>query len=125
MEAKEKVTFWAEEAKRSLKVADDLFKLKHYLETLFYCHLALERLLKSKVVEATQKDPLYTHDLVKLAEKAKFKLIDDQVMQLAKINTYNIRTRYQDYKLSLYKQATYEFTKNELAQTKKLFNKLK
>ena len=125
MEVKEKVKFWAEEARQSLKVADDLFGLKHYLETLFYCHLALERLLKSKVVEATQKDPLYTHDLVKLSEKANLKLTDEQIMQLAKINTYNIRTRYQDYKLSLYKQATQEFTKNEIVQTKKLFSKLK
>ena len=74
---------------------------------------------------ATQKDPLYTHDLVKLAQYAKIKLTDEQIMQLAKINTYNIRTRYQDYKLSLYKQATQEFTKNEIVQTKKLFSKLK
>ena len=125
MEIADKVKFWLDEARRSLKVADDLFKLKHYLETLFYCHLALERLLKSKIVVATQKDPIYIHDLVKLSEKAKLKLTDDQIKQLAKINTYNIRTRYQDYKLSLYKQANQEFTKNELTQTKKLFNKLK
>lgn len=125
MEIEEKVKFWFNEAERSLEVASDLFKLKHYLEALFYCHLALERLLKSKVVESTGKDPFYTHDLVKLAEQAKLKLSKEQIMQLAKINTYNIRTRYQDYKLSLYKQATAEFTKNELAQTKTLFNKLK
>ena len=120
-----KVYFWRTEAKQALDVAEDLFKLSHYLEALFFGHLALEKLLKAKIVKVTKKDPIYSHDLIILAKYARLKIDEEDMNSLARINVYNIRARYQDYKKSLYKRANKQFTNEELLKIKTFFNKLK
>lgn len=124
MDLKEKILFWRDEANRSLAVASDLFKSKRYLESLFFGHLALEKLLKSKIIEQNKQEPVYSHDLIILAKYAQLILKKDERDFLTRINTYNIRTRYQDYKMTLYKTANYEYTKSELAQIRLFFNKI-
>ena len=105
-------------------VADDLLKLKHYLEALFFGHLALEKLLKAKIVKITKKDPIYSHDLIILAKYARIKLTEEDIDFLARVNVYNIRARYQDYKRSLYKRANKQFTDKEFAKIKAFFSKI-
>ena len=106
-------------------MAEDLFRLGHYLEALFFGHLALEKLLKAKIVRAIKRDPLYSHDLIILAKYAKLKLNEEDSDFLARVNIYNIRARYQDYKKSLYKRANKQFTKEELRKIGLFFNKIK
>ncbi len=125
MNPEEKVNFWKREANRALAVAEDLFRLKRYIEALFFAHLALEKLLKARIIKVTGKDPVYSHDLLILAKYAKFKLNKKETDFLAKVNVYNIRARYQDYKRSLYKQADRKFTVGELSGIKRFFNKIK
>lgn len=125
MDTSEKVIFWKKEAQRALKVAQDLFKLNRYLEALFFAHLALEKMLKARIVRITKKDPIYSHDLVILSDSAKVKLTKEELNFLARVNVYNIRARYQDYKRSLYKQANKKFTAQELSKIKIFFNRLK
>ena len=91
MNIDEKINFWKIEAKQTLTVAQDLFKTRHYLEALFFGHLALEKLLKAKVVKTTKNDPVYSHDLVILAKYANLKLDVNDLDFLAKVNVYNIR----------------------------------
>ena len=124
MEVKEKNVFWNKEAKRALAVAEDLFRLKRYVEALFFGHLALEKLLKAKIIKVTKSDPIYSHDLVILAKYAGLILDRDDVSFLARVNIYNIRARYQDYKRSLSKRADKEFTNEELSKIKKFFHKI-
>jgi HEPN domain-containing protein len=120
-----KVNFWRAEARQALQVAEDLFRLGHYLEALFFGHLALEKLLKAKIVRAIKRDPLYSHDLIILAKYAKLKLNEEDSDFLARVNIYNIRARYQDYKKSLYKRANKQFTKEELRKIGLFFNNIK
>ena len=122
MEVKEKFVFWNKEAKRA--VAGDLFRLKRYVEALFFGHLALEKLLKAKIIKVTKSDPVYSHDLVVLAKYAELTLDEDDISFLARVNIYNIRARYQDYKRSLSKRADKEFTNEELSKIKKFFHKI-
>lgn len=124
MKVKEKVNFWKTEARQALAVAEDLLRLRHYLEALFFGHLALEKLLKARLVKITRKDPLYSHDLVILAKYARLKLNENDLDFLTRINVYNIRARYQDYKKSLYKQATKKFTIGELSKIKEFFQSI-
>lgn len=124
MKIKEKVNFWKTEARQALAVAEDLFRLRHYLEALFFGHLALEKLLKARLVKITRKDPLYSHDLVILAKYARLKLNENELDFLTRINVYNIRARYQDYKKSLYKQANRKFTTGELSKIKEFFQRI-
>lgn len=124
MKAKEKVHFWKTEARQALAVAGDLLRLRHYLEALFFGHLALEKLLKARLVRITRKDPLYSHDLVILAKYARLKLNENDLDFLTRINVYNIRARYQDYKKSLYRQANKKFTTGELSKIREFFQRI-
>ena len=40
------IDFWIESSEEDFKVANGLFKLRHYPQSLFFCHLSLEKLLK-------------------------------------------------------------------------------
>ncbi len=125
MDIEEKVNFWKNEAKRALAVAEDLVRLKRYIEALFFGHLALEKLLKARIIKATKEESVYSHDLLILAKYAKLRLSGNDIDFLAKVNVYNIRARYQDYKMSLYKQADRKFTTMELSEIKRFFDKIK
>ena len=64
------IQYWKTSAGRDWKTACDLYKTKHYDACLFFCHLTIEKLLKSFVVETIKKAAPYTHDLILLARLA-------------------------------------------------------
>ena len=64
-------------AKRDLKTAEGLFSLKRFDACLFFCHLALEKIIKGLVSLKTKEVPPYTHDLVKLLSIAKIDLSEE------------------------------------------------
>ncbi|HLC94523.1 MAG TPA: HEPN domain-containing protein [Patescibacteria group bacterium] len=90
---------------KDIKAARDLLRLKHYDWSLFLWHLAVEKILKAKIV-SLGKSIFYTHDLVRLAKRAEIKLDKILTAQLDEITTFNIEARYDDYKLSFYKKVT-------------------
>ncbi len=105
--------YWQESSGQDLKVAEELFKLSHYPQCLFFCHLSIEKLLKSIVVKITGDYPPYTHDLRKLAEIAGIKLNSEQEKILDKISIFNIAGRYADEKLKFYQEYNKEETAKE------------
>jgi len=50
MEKEERVKSWLESAGRNVVVAEDNFKMGHYDWCLFMWHLALEKLLKARLL---------------------------------------------------------------------------
>jgi len=91
-------------AEKDIKTAKDLFKLKHYDWSLFIWHLAIEKILKAKIISLDKKI-IYTHDLVRLVKKTRIHLNQALIAQLNEITTFNIEARYDDYKFSFYKKA--------------------
>lgn len=122
---KSQINYWMKSAKRNLATAEDLFKSKHRDSCLFFCHLALEKLIKSVIVKNTKKFAPYIHDLAKLAALAELALDEKQVKNLRTITTFNIAARYDDVKLAFYKKCTPAFTKKYLSITKDLFKCIK
>jgi HEPN domain-containing protein len=53
-----------------------------------------------------------------LVNLARIDLNNDQLSQLTEINTFNIRTRYDDYKRTFYKKATKEYTEEYINYAK-------
>ncbi len=51
------------------------------------------------------------HDLVRLAEKANLELAEDQKDILDTLSTFNLRARYDDYKMEFHRKCTKAFTK--------------
>ncbi len=88
----------------------NLYKSKDYNWALFIGHLILEKLLKALFVKKNNKHPVFSHDLLQLAEKAGIKVNDKQADMLDTITTFNINARYDSYKQDFYKLCTKEFT---------------
>ena len=74
---------------------------------------SLKMMVKSKRIPSPIRD-----------KEAELILDKDDVFFLARVNIYNIRARYQDYKRSLSKRADKEFTNEELSKIKKFFHKI-
>lgn len=93
---------WEKSAKRNFSTAEDLYKTKHRDASLFFCHLALEKLLKGLVMKKIKESPPYIHDLAKLAQLAQLELSSEQLKDLRTISTFNIAARYDDEKLAFH-----------------------
>lgn len=100
------IKYWYDGSKKSLQLAHDVLKKKYYDHALFCGHLALEKLLKAKVVAVTSQPAPFSHDLVYLAELAGIELTTEQKQQLTTINTFNIAGRYPEEKLEFHKRIT-------------------
>lgn len=89
-----------------MRLAHDVFAKKYYDHALFCGHLALEKLLKALVVEATNSHAPHSHDLVYLAGLARIDLDMEQQKLLAIVNEFNIEGRYHEEKLEFHKRVT-------------------
>jgi len=95
-----------------------LFENKRYNWSLFIGHLMIEKLLKSLYVKLNNDYPPYIHNLLRLAEKYKLDLNEEQRFFLATVTAFNINARYDDYKMSFQKTCTPEFTKTWIEHIK-------
>ena len=120
-EIKEAVKYWETTAERDYDTMLGLFKIKRYPESLFYGHIVLEKILKAHVVQVTNEQPPYTHDLLKLAKLAKTPHIEEELDLLKTINAFNIRARYPEEKFKLYKICTEKYTKDKLEKIANLY----
>lgn len=112
---------WQKSAEEDLLTADDLFKIGRYSGALFYCHLALEKILKALYVKINDTYPAPIHRLAKLAKDNRISLSDEQINYLNEITTFNVEARYDIFKEKLYKKATKQFTQKYLDVTHDLF----
>ena len=124
MERNQIVKSLISKAEKDIKTATDLFQLKHYDWSLFIWHLALEKILKASLL-AQNQTIIYTHDLSRLAKKAKMDLTVEEIKQLNEITTFNIEARYDYYKLSFYSKATKEYTEKWMKISMYLFQKIR
>lgn len=118
---KDAVEKWRGSAQEDLQVAKELFTNTRYAYCLFFCQLALEKILKAVIVNITDDAPPITHDLVRLISQTKQETTAEQLGQLREITTFNVEARYDIQKERLYKKATREFTNNYLAITEEFF----
>ena len=125
MKFKEQIDYWFVLAEEDILVADSLFTTEHYVWCLFLCHLSIEKVLKGLFIQNVKEMPPKIHDLVKLAKSANLNVGEDRLFFLDEMNKFNIEARYPDYKSSINKICTKEFTIDKLNKTKELLNWLK
>lgn len=111
------VNHWATSAREDADTAKLLFDGKKYSYCLFFCQLAIEKLLKAIYIKQTDDAPPIIHDLVKLAQKTKISIDEKLTELLREITTFNIEARYDIHKLRLYKKATKVYTQTYLTHT--------
>jgi HEPN domain-containing protein len=119
------ILYFQESSEGDWRVAKKLFDDKEFGYCLFFCHLALEKLLKAIVVMQTDAPVEYTHSLLRLAELAKMDLTVDQIENLKTITKFNIAGRYEDEKWEFRKLATHDYAEKYIAVTEELILWLK
>ncbi len=97
-------------SKKDVETAKELYNLKRYDWCLFIWHIAIEKALKAKIF-SLNKPIIYVHDLKRLAKETNIVFDQDQIVNLNEITSFNLETRYDDYKLSFYKKANKDYTK--------------
>lgn len=118
------VNYWIATAEHDRETMDVLFKSGRYSDSLFFGHIILEKILKGLVAKNTREHPPYTHNLLQLQILSKESLDESEVDFLSKMNDFNIRTRYPERRLELYKQCTKEFTEVYIDKVMLLYKKL-
>ena len=105
------IRFWMESSDQNYETMQHLMLSKDYAWALFLGHLVIEKILKAHYVKVHQKHPLFIHDLLRLANKIGLDLTEQQKEWLDEITTFNLNTRYDNYKNEFRLRCTYEYTK--------------
>jgi len=125
MTLKEAIQFWVKSANEDFITAQVLFECQRFVHCLFFCHLFVEKILKASVVKAIHDNPPYSHKLVSLAQLSRVNFTKEQLILIKGLTEFNLKARYDDIKLSLYKKANKDYTQNYFQKCKELFLWLK
>jgi HEPN domain-containing protein len=85
---------WAEQSRYDLETARAMLASSRYLYVLFCCHQAVEKALKSVIVERTGGFPPRIHNLLRLAEEAGIEAYIVHKRFLGELSAYYIQSRY-------------------------------
>ena len=88
------IAYWRNGAEEDWVVARDLVSRGRIRLGLFFAHLAFEKTLKAHVCRATRDLAPPIHNLIRLAEKARITLSEEQTDLLAEVNEFSIEGRY-------------------------------
>ena len=112
------LNYWKESSAQNFDTMQHLFEAKDYSWALFLGHLVIEKLLKAIYVKKHQRHSIFSHDLLRLADKISLKLTDEQMDWLDEISTYNLNASYDNYKQDFQKMCTEEFTLDRINRIK-------
>ncbi len=99
---------------------ENLVKSKDYVWSVFLDHLVIEKILKALIVFNDRESIPKIHDLNKLAISAGLQLDDSMKNILDIITSFNIETRYPDYKKEFYKKCDSVFTSGHIDKIKEI-----
>lgn len=110
--------YWLKGHELDLKSAQVIFeKSKQYVQSLFFLHLAMEKLLKAAIVKTKQDHAPYGHNLSFLASKTELPWKKDGLHFLIQLNSFNLECRYPDDQYKIYKKATQKLVKQYVKET--------
>jgi HEPN domain-containing protein len=127
MSEQSKIEYWIDTAEYDLKTAEAMLETKRFLYVGFMCHLVVEKLLKAYFVKVYEKVPLYTHNLLYLAEKTDLtnQLDEHQKDFLDFLQPLNVRARYPVNKEMLSKLLDFNNCKEIITKTKEMVEWIK
>ena len=96
VDIQKQIDYWKAGAYEDWQVAEELINLGRTRHGLFFAHLALEKTLKSNVCRDTQDLAPRIHPLLRLAERTRLNLSEEQRVFLARFDRYQIEGRYPD-----------------------------
>ncbi|MBI5418224.1 HEPN domain-containing protein [Candidatus Poribacteria bacterium] len=123
MDTNQKIEYWIDNAKSDLEAAEILFNNNKFLQSLFYCHLTIEKILKAYYWYINNEEPPYVHNLIVLSNRAKINEImsDDFKKTIDILMPLNIKGRYPDEEKELLKVYNFAKTKEIYTKTEELY----
>jgi HEPN domain-containing protein len=112
------VNYWLDSSDDDFDTMMAMFESKRYSWSLFIGHLMIEKLLKALYVKINNEFPPFSHNLLRLAEKCKLDLKEEETLFFVTVTAFNINARYDDYKMSFQKTCTSEFSAKWLEEIK-------
>ena len=112
--------YWIESSDEDYNVMLDLKEKNRNTYCLFFWQMVIEKVLKALYAKNNKGAPYApkTHDLLYLAEKLNLELTEEQEVTLNEITTFNLSTRYDDYKRAFYNKCTNEYTEEQINKIK-------
>lgn len=115
------VSFWRDGSLQAMQTAEEIFqKTSQFAMVLFNLHLAIEKALKSKIVELNSEYAPYSHNLVYLVSKIKLAPSQQILENLARISEYNLTTQYPEDKAALKELADKSLAEKEFKNTQEI-----
>ena len=90
------IDYWRTSSDEDFAAAESLLEKGHLRHSLFFAHLAIEKMLKAHVTRQTKDIPPRIHNLIRLAETAGLSLGPEQASFLRRFDMYQLEGRYPD-----------------------------
>ena len=125
MNKQEHIDYWRTTADSDWIASEVLFEKGQYLQSLFFAHLVLEKLLKAHWVQDNLTyTPPRIHNLEFLVEQTELVLTIDEELILNKMGVFQMQTRYPDYQFKINKLCTHWYTQTLLENVEQLRSSL-
>ena len=110
------MNYWFDSANSDFDTMMVLFENRKNTWCLFIGHLVIEKMLKGIYAKNNPQNPIApkTHNLILLSQKAKLYVSQEIREKIQIINTFNISTRYDDYKKSFEEKCTNDYTSKQV-----------
>jgi HEPN domain-containing protein len=96
MDVRKQTEYWRTSSDEDFAAAESLLERGHLRHSLFFAHLAVEKMLKAHVTRQTNDLTPRIHNLVRLAEIAALELEPAQERFLREFSVYQMEGRYPD-----------------------------
>jgi len=116
------IDHWRTGGDEDFAAAESLLEKGHLRHSLFFAHLAVEKMLKAHVTSQTKDVPPRIHNLIRLAEIAGLKLDAEHEQFLREFGAYQLEGRYPD---SEQVPIDSDLARDELSRTKEMLLWLK
>lgn len=121
MTKEEHIAYWVENAIQDEDAMEYLFNGKRYVQSLFFAHLMLEKLLKAHWVKDNEGNyPPKIHNLNSIHAQTNLSLTTEQLTFCADMNKFQMEGRYPDYVSNIYQIVTADYALNYIQQCKAL-----
>jgi HEPN domain-containing protein len=97
MDIERQIEYWKNTASEDLDTAKLLYSGKKYKESLFFCHLTIEKILKAHFVKTNKDFAPKSDKLSYLAKNSGVELTEEMHIHFGILMTYQLEGRYPDY----------------------------
>ena len=119
------IDYWVRSAEYDLEVSESLYEKSRFHYSLFFGHLAIEKILKAIFVKKKSIHAPFSHSLTYLVEKAGIEIQQERLERLADFMDFYIEGRYPGDLDDIFRKYNQALTLEKREEVKEMFEWLK